>query len=459
MNDNFPSLRQDTRGAILLVGIFFATFLLGMVWFIVGIGDAIVYRERLLDAADATAFAGAVYHARGMNLVALINLLMAAFMSIIIALKVLQIILAAIISISCPLCIILVGCAICVPASNFETTVSDLAVSVTRVVDPIVKGLGYASTGLKHGMPYIAEAKSVYVAMVKYKDITSGGFTVSISMIPGFGLPVENDDPSVLCGQAGRFLADLILAPLNLLSFLKPITNFFSSIFQSIIAAGSGFFCGTIPDPGKVIAQGSQSLIDQMINECGDRRDAIAAKPKRSHTAHDKNFNHDDCINQAKGSNLPSSGVSENRGPSKRVLSKIKDGGSAYFAILAVTWAPPLVQQNTVKKALKIAAWNRATIDAPSAMGRMQFSQADFYYDITGHNRTWSSYKAEVMWNMRWRARLRRIHLPPFSSVDGLSNLLKAALTSLYLMYYNDSNFGDEIVNVLFYNKKMDIYH
>ncbi|HEX2673594.1 MAG TPA: hypothetical protein VHM25_22100, partial [Polyangiaceae bacterium] len=61
------NLTQDSRGAILIVGIVFGVLLVGALWHIAGIGDAIAWRERAQDAADAGAFENAVWNARGMN--------------------------------------------------------------------------------------------------------------------------------------------------------------------------------------------------------------------------------------------------------------------------------------------------------------------------------------------------------------------------------------------------------
>src|SRR5687767_1082344 len=84
------NLRNDERGAILVLGIFMCACMVGALWYLAGIGSAIVYRERMQEAADAIAFSGAVLHARGMNLIVLINLIMAAILAIRVALKVAQ---------------------------------------------------------------------------------------------------------------------------------------------------------------------------------------------------------------------------------------------------------------------------------------------------------------------------------------------------------------------------------
>ena len=64
---------SDERGAIMVLGIFMCTCLVGILWYLAGIGDAIIYRERMQEASDAVAFSAAVIHARGMNLIVLIN--------------------------------------------------------------------------------------------------------------------------------------------------------------------------------------------------------------------------------------------------------------------------------------------------------------------------------------------------------------------------------------------------
>ena len=74
----------------MLIGLLMAVFLVGILYHVVGIGDAVLHRERMQDAADAAAFSGAVLHARGMNLVVLINIIMAALLAILVALKLLQ---------------------------------------------------------------------------------------------------------------------------------------------------------------------------------------------------------------------------------------------------------------------------------------------------------------------------------------------------------------------------------
>ncbi len=68
-------LHGDERGAVMVIGLFMATFLIGASWFVFGMARTLVFRERVQEAADAAAFSSAAIHAKGMNLIAAINLL------------------------------------------------------------------------------------------------------------------------------------------------------------------------------------------------------------------------------------------------------------------------------------------------------------------------------------------------------------------------------------------------
>src|SRR5262245_43538333 len=83
-------LGSDQRGAIAFAALFMAVLLTGAACYLMGIGDSLLQRERLQDAADAVAFSSAVLHARGMNLLALLNMTMAALLAILVALKLVE---------------------------------------------------------------------------------------------------------------------------------------------------------------------------------------------------------------------------------------------------------------------------------------------------------------------------------------------------------------------------------
>ncbi len=74
--------RSDNRGAIMVIGIFMACAMVGMMWYMVGIGDALIWRDRSQEAADSIAFSSAAIHAHSMNIIAFLNIVMAILVAI-----------------------------------------------------------------------------------------------------------------------------------------------------------------------------------------------------------------------------------------------------------------------------------------------------------------------------------------------------------------------------------------
>jgi hypothetical protein len=99
-----PRLLSDQRGAIVLMGVFMSVFLVGALWYVIGISHAIVYRESVQTGADATAFSAAVYHARGMNMISMVNIVIGAVMAIAAAAAYLMQIAAMVISVATQMC-------------------------------------------------------------------------------------------------------------------------------------------------------------------------------------------------------------------------------------------------------------------------------------------------------------------------------------------------------------------
>jgi hypothetical protein len=73
------NLLADDSGATMVMGVFMAMMVVGMIYYVWGLGGTIIYRERMQDAVDAGAFGASVYAAAGMNMIAFMNVIMAAF--------------------------------------------------------------------------------------------------------------------------------------------------------------------------------------------------------------------------------------------------------------------------------------------------------------------------------------------------------------------------------------------
>jgi hypothetical protein len=250
------NLLTDRRGVVAVVGLAMAVFLTALVYYEMGVGDAITFKEQLQDASDASGFAAAVYHAKGMNMIVLINLIMAAVLAIIVILRVLQLLFGIVAALIPAICWI-PGLEWLCPAEALADEAEEWATTTAEVMDPIVRaalmGLNDASTAIAVGMPWVALIKSGTVGTQYYPQVTSqaGGGTIMLSMSlipdmtwippvngaassassgisgavglggedePGaskvegkrWGLPVQEGEFKVLCDQAGQALPDLL---------------------------------------------------------------------------------------------------------------------------------------------------------------------------------------------------------------------------------------------------------
>jgi len=73
---DLKTLKTNNRGAIMVLGIFFACMMIGWMWMLIGLGDAIIWRDRSQEAADAMSYSSAAIQAQGMNLISFVNVLM-----------------------------------------------------------------------------------------------------------------------------------------------------------------------------------------------------------------------------------------------------------------------------------------------------------------------------------------------------------------------------------------------
>lgn len=236
------ALGSDERGAIMVMGLFFAVFTLGALWYMMGLADTIHYRERMQDAADAGALAGAILHARGMNTIVLINWLMAAVLAVMVALRLIEglIIVAefAVIVAS----IFGGGAASLIPVlENQRQNVKNLSDRVEPIINNVLYALHQIGVVVRSIVPVGANLRVIGVVAQGYQpEVTDiGGFAIP----PRITLPVEDDDYSVLCGKAGELVGDLAMLP------LRPIlpdfvTSAVSDALGALASAGSGWFCG-----------------------------------------------------------------------------------------------------------------------------------------------------------------------------------------------------------------------
>jgi hypothetical protein len=204
---------RDQGGATMVIGIFMAMLVVGMLYFVWGIGEAIVYRQLMQDAADSAAFGGAVIDARGMNLIALLNVVMAAAAAVetIINAMVSGLIVAA--ALATVVCIATYGSSGCDEASTHAEEAGDMEDVRSDVEDDMEDIVDLASTAadaIRYAYPALALARAEEYVSV-YDPPVEEGF-----LLPVDGLPVEEDDSDWPCDEKVAPFAS-VQAPIGML--------------------------------------------------------------------------------------------------------------------------------------------------------------------------------------------------------------------------------------------------
>lgn len=446
-----PDLVSDDRGAIMVVGVMFTFLWIGLAWFIFGIGNAIAYRENLQNAADAGAFAAAVYDARGMNIIAMINIVMGVALAILVAAKVIQAIIFVAEDAACwatvaacsgpqyPVCIIAA-----IASCKGDCGVVDSARSTLETVDSgvhdVLEVCHYLEVGLAIGWPWVAAGKSTaagnyyskgvplvtsfsYSQIPYSADTAVGNLTDNFINFSGssttdtgdtetrYGLPVSSEQYSNLCkvaiidcsslgglasGSIPGFIAGVLDHLGEWLCDAGADKNFWSkAIYTNILGVGNWAF--PFPPTGLPLT-------------CAEI--------------------------EGRGNELPLSGPDiddDNVKYSPMKLYSKATMGLDYFGIWS-TAIGAYTDQNTNKK-LQVAgqqatSGNKVVADLPYDVA-IGVTRAEFYYDPKTDESGSGAQTDEttidtsdipmhnVMWNMRWRARLRRYHYFPGILGDG----------------------------------------
>jgi hypothetical protein len=179
---------RSESGSVLIAGMFMGVILVLCCLHMVGVCEAILVRALGQNIADAVALEGAVWHAQGMNLIVLINLIMAAVMALFITIRLAQIILITAIA------VLSVAAAI---ASFFSWGAGGQALRPIiqrlgqelvkmqrredKISQPVMKTLSYGAEAerlLAAIMPYVSLARPV----TRSADLP--GLVVGISLVP-----------------------------------------------------------------------------------------------------------------------------------------------------------------------------------------------------------------------------------------------------------------------------------
>ncbi len=206
--------RLDERGAMALVTVFFAVFAVGMLYAFVGSVEAVLFRERMQDAVDSAALSGAVMHARSMNFIVLVNMVMAALLAILIAIKLAETLAIIGMIIAAVLAWPTFGASLAaIPVLKpVQEALHDAYDSLKGPVDTALEGLHTLSSAVQAGAVVAAELQAQSDLEKHWKPPVKFGAVIGRVELT---LPLEDDSFGVLCEHGGETAAELALLPLD----------------------------------------------------------------------------------------------------------------------------------------------------------------------------------------------------------------------------------------------------
>ncbi len=368
------ALLSETEGSVMTLALFMALFLVAAMYYVLGVGDAILYRRAMQDAVDGGAQAAAVLGAKGMNLHALLNVVMAITAGILLVIRSIEIMLEIILSVLAGLASTLVfsikAAALIAVLAPVERSVERIGDGVEEFVTIAHDALDVAHEAVQRGFPLLAEARAIEA--IAFEEVHDppvvAGFIVPLlgPRLPdgGAGLPVEKADVGLTCDRVAQGLGNRLAdAPSKVPRWLL---RFLGGLVERSLRLGKRRTCDDdiVEAPRVVVesrADGSEVWLGQ--EEFQYRAYGFGDDPRVGHW-----------------------------GRGERGIRIAQGGAEA-----------------------RRDAFARAQV-----VGRIAFAQAEYYFDG-------SEPKAEWSWKQRWRARLRRYRIDRGWAPAGIGSACSAA--------------------------------
>lgn len=258
----------DERGAVMVMAVFMAIFLVAILYYTVGIAESIVHAEALQDAADAGTLSAAIMHARGMNFIVLLNIVMAAIMAILIVIRLVEGLAIIGMAVAAALSWVTFGAsATLIPVLNsVRTAMHEAYETLEPPISNVTKLLHTVADGVRVVVPLAAEASMGADAVSQQGGASpvKAGFFIPKRLT----LPVTDDDPKVLCAKSGSFVVGLAFKPLNDRGIdLGPIQDALDGAVSGLTGALSNWFCG--------VSGGAPPVHEQKVRRVLPRTEAM----------------------------------------------------------------------------------------------------------------------------------------------------------------------------------------
>lgn len=421
-------LRRDEVGAVLVPAIVMGALLVGMLFYVAAVGDAIVFRTQLQDAADVTAFKSATWHATGMNILVVLNVLMAIALSFFVLWRLAEALLLVL--------------AFIPPATGFALNAEARLVQnedkIARALDVVMKTASAAQAGASSVIPYVAlyQAKRQPTAADTVWPVTTSlipplaadralqRLTDTEGRFPLNGpaaLPVQEDKFERLCTEAAMVWPEQIMSIVDQTFHLGPVVGgLFANSARAVVDVLADGSNGALCQPIKGLAMDAVEGVTDDLSQQGcaaqeqkEREEAEAAREKDENAPKPKDWTprqRRQCERDKRRE------VNKNRARSSsqvrfevtplKVWDVAANGGPFMSAWSYVEGSPRLFAGDQV--GMGLADKGRAPAVQPSRDG---VAMAEFYFEQEG---SWSDPEFEpfTMWRPKWTARIRRYHSP-----------------------------------------------
>lgn len=430
------NLREDQRGAIMMTGLFMAFFLVGALWYVIGIGDAVVFRNRMQEAADHSAFTAAALNAKGMNFISACNIVMLLLVAV-------HILLGIIHDFALAACILSLGtgCGGWVSARRIYT-------GYEKFFKPALSVIHYLEMGAGYGYPWLGAVKGYSIGSNYGNQGKTGAVTtvpLSTSMIPGpvygsnkLGLPVSPNHFDYLCAKVGYMIFDWAKAhiPLPGLGFVGGIVNSIlggetvEDIVKSIIGAGIKLrYCndlegGAFKDSanGKALykqeARGEKKIQDQNADTAQKNKNLKAGEKPGAMIDDPQIRKGTSSINGVGGQSWDSvldPGFDRGWGQDgPYVTANGTSNGTDQFFVWSINISPKY--KDTSTKRVNVPGNYKNVLGDSNEGAALYVAEAEFYYDCehdwNADDCNGGNFDNDASFAIKWRARLRHVELP-----------------------------------------------
>jgi hypothetical protein len=420
--------------------------LTGALFYVAAVGDAIIFRTQLQDAADTTAFTSAVWHAKGMNIVAVINILMSLLLCVIVIFHVLEVI-----------------CLVVALIPGVGSIAMGVFRSLVNIEEKVSKGIGeglhvlkITQQGVTVVVPYIAafDAKRTPTAATTVWPASLALLPVPVDRALGqektrspekgpAALPVQDADFGTLCARATNVIPDQVAELIEkwgdsvggivgwaLRKGLNATWNAIKDPIDTLAEAGDGLLCQPVNHLIAALAEKVAGTVEKNVSDkaCGQEADD-KAKEERDKAIAENNIPNPDGTRKPP---LPPPTAAEQRAARQKRDKAVGDCKSKLAGDLSkstdISVPPAMVWTAAANGNPFMHTWSRVSgsprmfnhdsqLIAMADRGRTPavtpsdtaVAMAEYYVDCSDK---WSACQDDAMWAPNWTARIRRFRWP-----------------------------------------------